>query len=258
MSHLGQAAMRRILGGEGGPHEVGGAAEHILSCESCRARAGSVLEELRAERPGLKGEGPLQWVFGVIDQERQWGVESLAALAEWAELRRLPGRRAQRDRVRMSKACHTAAFFQLVLGDLREEPSWEEAEFLAGLALLSLEAMSQRGQITHAAFSDAQAEVWTVIANTRRLAAEWQRAHQALANAERHLKEGTGEPRLQAGLLSIAASTLADEGHEAQALDALERCRAIYQELSEWALLARTLIKKARHLGRSCASRQLW
>jgi len=147
MSHLGLEALRRILGGEGGAREAENAAEHVVSCDRCRALAGTLLEELRAESPGLQGEGSLQLVFDLIDRERQWGVESLAAIAEWAELRHLPSRRGQRDRVRMTKACHTIAFFNLVLSELNEESSWEEAEFLAGLALLSIEAMSQRQQI---------------------------------------------------------------------------------------------------------------
>jgi tetratricopeptide (TPR) repeat protein len=247
MSHLGLEVMRRVLGGEGGRREAEKAAEHIVSCDRCRAQAATLLEELRAARPGLRGEGPLQLVFDLIDRERQWGVESLAALAEWAELRNL-SRRSQRDRVRMTKACHTIPFFSLVLGELKEEPSWEEAEFLAGLALLSIEAMSQRRQIAQAANNDLQAEVWTAVANARRRAAEWQRAHQALAHAERHLKEGTGDPRLEAGLLSITASTLADEGQESKALVALERCKAIYEDLSEWALFARTLVQMANVL----------
>lgn len=173
------------------------------------------------------------------------GVEHLATIAEWAELRHMPSRRSQRDRVRMTKACHTITFFNFALGELKEESSGEEAEFLAGLALLSVEAMSQRQKITQAASNDLQVEVWTAVANARRRAAEWQRARQALANAERHLKEGTGDPLLKAGLLSITASTLADEGHVSQALDALEECMAIYEGLSEWALLARTLVQMA-------------
>ena len=248
MSHLGQEAMRRVLGGESGPREAESAAEHIVSCDRCRALAGTVIDELRAESPGLRGEGPTQLVFDIIGRERQWGVESLAAIAEWAELRRMPSRRSQRDRVRMAKACHTIAFFNLVLGELKEESSWDEAEFLAGLALLTIEAMSHRQQISQASGSDLQAEVWTAVANARRRAAEWKRTHQALDNAERHLKDGTGDPRLQAGLLSITASTLAEEGHVSQALAALERCRAIYEDLSEWALLARTLVQRANFL----------
>jgi tetratricopeptide (TPR) repeat protein len=248
MSHLGQEVLRRILRGEGGPQETESVAEHLLACDPCRALAATLLGPLRAASPRLRGEGSLQRVFDRIDQEHRCGVEALAAIAEWAELRRLPSRQSQRDRVRMGKACHTLAFFRLLLDELKEAPAWEEAEFLARLALLSVEAMSQRRQITPPAGHDLQAEVWTAVANARRRAAEWSRAHQALANAERHRKEGTGARRLEAGLLSIAASTLADEGHVAQALETLERCRAIYEDLSEWALVARTLVQLANIL----------
>jgi tetratricopeptide (TPR) repeat protein len=248
MSHLGQEALRRILGGEGGPREAENAAEHLVSCDRCRALAATLVDDLRAEDPGLRGKGPLQLVFDLIDRERRWDEESLAAIAEWAEVRHMPSRRSQRDRVRMKKSCHTIAFFKLLLSELKEASSWDEAEFLAGLALLSAEGMRQRQQITQASNHDLQAEVWTAVANARRRAAEWKPAHQALANAEKHRKEGTGEPHLEAGLLSITASTLADEGHVSQALDALERCREIYEDLSEWTLLARTLVKMANVL----------
>jgi tetratricopeptide (TPR) repeat protein len=257
MSHLGQEAMRRILGGEGGPQEVEAAVEHLVSCDPCRALAGTLAGEIRAENPGLAGEGPLHVVLELIDRERQWAVDYLAAVTEWADLRRLPNRRSQRDRVRMTKACHTIAFFHLVLGEIKEASSWDEAEFLAGLALLCIDAMSQRQWITQAADHDFKAEVWTAVANARRRAAEWARMHQALANAERHLKEGTGDPLLEARLLSITASALADEGHIARALEALKRCKAIYRARSEWALLARTLVQTASVVADSDPARGL-
>jgi tetratricopeptide (TPR) repeat protein len=246
MSHLGQEAMRRILAGDGGAQEAENTSEHLVSCSRCRAQARTLLDELRAERPGWRADGPLKLVFDLIDRERQWGVESLAAVAEWAEVQRL-SRRAQRERVRMSKACHSIAFFNLVLGDLKEASTGEAAEFLASLALLSVEAMSHRN-LARVSIGDLQAEIWTAVANTRRKAAEWKRAHQALENAERHRKGGTGDPRLEASLLSITASTLADEGQVSKALEALERCVTIYEKLSEWALLARTLIQMANVL----------
>ena len=247
MSHLELEAMRRILAGKGGPREAESVAEHLDSCDRCLAQAGTLIEELRAEKPGLRGDGPLQPVFDRIDRERRRGEEYLAAFAERAAQRRT-NRRSQRDRVRMTKACHTIAFFNLVLEELREESSWTEAEFLASLALLSVEAMRQRQQITEAAAHDLQAQVWTAVANSRRKAAEWKHTHQALKDAGRHRQQGTGEPRLEAALLSISASTLADEGRSSQALDALDRCTSIYESLSEWALLARTFIKRANIL----------
>lgn len=246
MDHLGQGEMRRILGGEGGHLEAEEAAEHLLSCNRCRAQAASVIEELRAVRPDLCCAGSLQLVLDLVDREHRWGLESLAAIAEWTEVRRLASRHSQRDRVRMSKPCHTLAFFRLVLDELKEAPAWTEAEFLAKLALLSVEAMSPR--ISPAFSNDLQAEVWTAVANTRRRAAEFAKAHQALADAEKRRKAGAGNPLLEAGLLSITASVLADEGHVPEALDALENSLQIYEKLTEGPLLARTLVKKANIL----------
>src|SRR5215204_5876308 len=248
MSHLGREAMRRILGGEGGPEEVGMAVDHLVSCDSCRIRAATLADTLRDRKPGLRKEGPLQLVFDLLDRERQSAVDYLAAVAEWAELQRLTNRRSRRDRVRMTKACHTIAFFNLVLGELKETALWEEAEFLAGLALLCLEAMSQRRLIAQAADHDLKAQLWTAVANKRRRAAEWERTHQALAHAGRHLKEGSRDPLLEAGLLSITASTLADEGQMAQAMEALEKCTVIYRGHAEWALVACTLVQQANIL----------
>lgn len=247
MSHLGQKALRRIFCDHCGSQELEAAADHIVACDLCRALAASLLDGLRAEHPGLQGDGPLQLVFDLIDRDRKRAVESLAAMTEWAELRQT-SRRSQRDRVRMTKACHTIAFFDLALGEIGDAPSWDEAEFLAGLALLAVEGMSQRQQITPAFGNDLQAKVWTALANSRRLAAEWKRAHQALSNAERHRREGTGDPRLEARLLSVSASVLDDEGHVSQAAEALEECRAIYEGLSDWAPLAWTLVQTANIL----------
>ena len=257
MSHLGPEAIRRFLRGEVGSREAERAEEHIVSCDRCRALAGSLVEELGAESLRSQKEGPLQLVLALLERERRWGMESLAAIAEWTELRRLPGRRSQRERVRMSKTCQTIAFFRHVLSELKEESSWEEAEFLAGLALLSVEGMHQRQQIAQDSYDDLQAEAWTAIANARRRAAEWKRAHQALANDFFYFKGVNGDLHLKAGLLSISASTLADEGHVSEALGALEECKAIYDGLSEWALLARMLVQQANILAGTGPSRGL-
>ena len=182
MSHLEPGVLRRILNGDGGGHEVEMAAEHILSCDRCQDLAATLIDERRTERPGLRGEGSLQLVFDLIDRERRSGIEALVAFEEWTGLRRLSSRRSQRDRARMTKSCHTIPFFRLLLSEAKETPAWEESEFVAGLALLILDAMSPR-HLSEAAKNDLQAEVWAAVANRRRRAAEWAKAHPALANA---------------------------------------------------------------------------
>jgi tetratricopeptide (TPR) repeat protein len=237
MSHLGKDALKKILAGQGGIQEAETAAEHLVACPYCRTQA----REFWLVHPELQGEGPLKLVFDLIDKERQWSMEVLAAGMEWIELRQL-SRRSQRDRVRMSKACHTLAFFNLVLGELKETASGEEAEFITSLAVLSVDAMD-RNNLIRVSTNDLKAEVWTAVANARRRTADWRRAQQALDNAERYLKAGTGDSYLEAGLLSIKASTLADQGQADEALEALERCRAIHEGRSEWNLVARALVQ---------------
>jgi tetratricopeptide (TPR) repeat protein len=247
MPHLEQEDMRRILGGASDACVAEEAADHLLACERCRAQAGTLIDELRAARPALRGEGPLRLVFDMVDRERQRGMADLAAVAQRAELRKMASLKSQRDRVKMAKAYHTIAFFRLVMSELGEASSWMEAEHLAALAIGCVDGMSQRN-LAGASAGNLKGEVWTEVANTRRKAAEWKRAHQALADAEKYLKQGTGDRRLEARLLSIKASTLADEGQVSKALEILERCRAIYESLSEKILVARTLVQMAHIL----------
>jgi tetratricopeptide (TPR) repeat protein len=117
--------------------------------------------------------------------------------------------------------------------------------------------MVQRQLVSLDAGYALQAEIWTAVANARRRAAEWGRAQKALDTAKRLLQEGIGNPRLEADLLSITASTLADQGQIPKALEALGKCSTIYENLSEWALLARALVKMANVLEPSEPARGL-
>jgi hypothetical protein len=248
MSHLGQEVLQWVLAGEGASKEVESFTVHLLSCDRCRNLLEVVAEELPVNQLKAQQTGSLKPVFDVIEKERHSSLEALTGIAEWAALRRLPSRRSQRDRVRMSKGCHTLAVFRLMLEEVDENPAWDEAEFLASLAFLSLEAMSQRQKIAPATKSDLEAEIWIVVANARRRAAEWEKAHRALNLAQRSRQAGTRDCRLEAKYLAIYASTMADEGHTLEALNALESCKAIYQGLSDWPLLARTRVKTANVL----------
>ena len=49
MFHLGLEVLRRVLRGEGTVREAEVVAEHVVSCDPCRALAGTLIDELRAE-----------------------------------------------------------------------------------------------------------------------------------------------------------------------------------------------------------------
>jgi tetratricopeptide (TPR) repeat protein len=95
------------------------------------------------------------------------------------------------------------------------------------------------------AAGDFLAEVWTEVANVRRLAAEWNLARAALRKAEEHLARGSGAPLIRGRRLSVGASLSADQGQIAEALAILAECRALYEKERAWPLVARTLIKMA-------------
>lgn len=168
-------------------------------------------------------------------------VAPLLARALWSRIRR-EARRRQQELVRESPGCHTRAFAELLLGELRAAASRDEAEFTGSLALRAAEGLAEP------AVDDFLAEVWTEVANVRRIAAEWQQARAALRRAEAHLAHGAGNPLLKARLQSVAASLAGDEGRRGEALQILVECEALYEGRGAGRLLARTLVQMAHTL----------
>jgi tetratricopeptide (TPR) repeat protein len=170
-------------------------------------------------------------------------VEPLLARALWSGLRR-ETRRQQRARVERSPEYQTSAFVELLLAALRQAQYRDEAEFTASLAVQAIGPMDAPSPLKH----DLQAQIWTEIANARRVASEWKKAGAALLQAGKHLTEGSGDPLLKARAQSISASLLADQGRQAEALKALEACVELYQGQGAWPLVGRTLVKAAHTL----------
>jgi tetratricopeptide (TPR) repeat protein len=170
-------------------------------------------------------------------------VEPLLARALWSRIRCEP-RKKQQQRVAESPECHTATFAELLFAGVRQAPSREEAEFTASLALQAIRSLEAPALSKH----DLQAQLWTEVANVRRVASAWSQANAALLQARKHLAEGSGDPLLQARAQSISASLFADQGRHVEALAALEECVELYESQGTTALVARTLVKMAHTL----------
>jgi tetratricopeptide (TPR) repeat protein len=166
-------------------------------------------------------------------------IAPLLARAVWSGIRR-ETRKTQQTRVAASSECHTGAFADLLLAELRGAGSRDEAEFIASLALRSAEGMSDP-----AAAQDFLAQVWTEVGNVRGIAAEWHPARAALRRADEQLARGSGAPLIKGRILSVAASLCADQGQIAEALAILDECRALYEGAKAWPLVARTLVQVA-------------
>jgi tetratricopeptide (TPR) repeat protein len=245
MSHPTVDALKEALQGEVADDESRRLAQHLAICPSCRALAGSLA--IKPDGAQRKRENPLENVVQIAEAERLRTVESLTALAVWAEVKSLPSKSAQRDRVIQSPTCHTRTFFEALLSDLRSVDSLDQSELLGNLALLAVQGMDGR-KYSAKLKNDLLAEVWIEVGNARRIGAEWVHATTALKRADQHLKAGTGKPALLARSFSIAAALRADQGHRSEAVDILEGCRDIYADLRDWPLVARTLVQAANIL----------
>jgi len=240
MAHVSKETLRRLAAGDAGEAEVERLAQHALACQPCRALAASHLADMAAR---AKREGPLKALVELTRLESEKAVEALLARADWSSFRGL-SRKAQKDRVIQSRACHSWAFLEVLLAELRSASSREESEFLASLASLAVQGMDAK-KYPAALKNDFLGGVWTEVANVRRRGAEWQQAAIALRRAEQYLAEGTGSPLPKARTLSITASLRAEQGHLSEAVALLERCRQIYETSRDWPLVARTLVKMA-------------
>lgn len=235
MAHLTREDIVRAC--DGGRTEVERIAAHLANCRACRALAAGILgnRTAAAKRP------PILKVLGELATfEKEMAAKRILAKAELAGLRRLKWG-ARKERVILSRLCHTPAFLDAILDTLRKPRPRDESESLANLALLAVQGIAASEEFRN----DLLAMVWIEAANARRIRGEWQNARAALLRAEELSAAGTGDSAIRARWLSIAGSFQHDQGRQTEAMAALEECQRTYSDRGEWQLVGRTLITMA-------------
>jgi hypothetical protein len=111
--------------GEAAEVEAETLAQHALTCQPCRALVAGHIEEIAAR---VMREGPLKALVELTRTDSEKALDVLLARAEWSSCRRLT-RRAQKDRVIQLRACHSWAFVEILLAELRSASSWEESGY---------------------------------------------------------------------------------------------------------------------------------
>ncbi|HEY0557289.1 MAG TPA: hypothetical protein VGG20_23740, partial [Thermoanaerobaculia bacterium] len=186
--------------------------------------------------------GGIRETVKLVDAESEFLVSGLLARAEWENLRRLP-KDAQGDRLALSRTCHTREFLSLLLGVVKRPSTRAEAETAARLSILAIKGLDPR-EWPDFERNKLAASVWIELANSRRLAAEWDAADDALKRATPLIKDSLVEARW----LSISASLQSDRGFRSDAIERLEKRRCLYEAENDWLSVARTLVQMANIL----------
>ena len=236
---LPEASSRRVVG-----HLLGG-------CEACRDR---VRQHLRLPREQGSTASEYDGVFesALLKCAERIPVE-LADLAEgallWPKLRDNPvGRRMML--ARNLPKYRTAGVLEALFRDYREglwrEP--DEGLEIAELGLAIAEKLdASRYRVTRLA--DLQGEALAIGANASRRASRPREAAQRLKQAAQRIEEGTGNPLLEAQLLTYQGNHWQTCRRFEAAAGAFGRAEQVYQCIGEPHLAARSLVARAEAIG---------
>ncbi len=244
--HYPPDTLARLLDGRADEAEVMRAMHHLARCRPCLAAAQEHLAAV--DRPPLRLAAARAAFLRFLEQERRSAVEDLEARAWWADLRELSPAEQVR-KVRSVAALWTLPVFEAIVGEAntlgRSDPFLGES--IAGVAFAVVEQLPEP-RYSRALKNDLRGEALIVIANCRRIGADWQGSAEALAVARENLAQGTGDAGLEARRLSIQASLYSDTGNFEKALSCAKRAVEIYRELEDWQGVAHNLVKEGNCL----------
>lgn len=245
MRHLSEDEIIRTLVGTASSAEASAVFAHVLDCPVCATRSEGLLDRVGHTKAG-------NLLRDCLDLGQDAAVGMLLADLQWAEIHAL-GSKAQKERIATTQACKTPQFTRLLLGELSRGDSWEENEKLASVIAASINSMDQKAYPLEAK-NDFRAELMIELANSRRRAAEWKRADEALAKAKEFLGSGSEAASLRARFFAVFGSLEADRRNLSQAVMAFEESLEIYRGLGQTNKVARTLFQIADTLSISDAN----
>ena len=250
--HFLRSALRRVFSGHAAQHEMDDAVPHMAHCRPCWELAARVIAELRQEDLLVHPSDARGAVLVLLEEEERKAVNRLLTRGGWAELKGLAGEE-QLDGIKADPSLQTQEMFDTLIEEAsflaQEDPHLgEETAYVAH----ALAGLLPESRFSEPFKNDLQSEAMLVIANSRRLVADWRGSAAALQAARSHLKRGTGEAVRQARLLSIQASLASNTGHLEQALALLARAVAIYDREEDTASVASVAVKVANTLLAAC------
>lgn len=243
--HFTALALRQLLIGPAYEAETARAIHHLGTCPPCLAKAAECCAQMKADQSFHLGATDSRMALvTLIDEQASGDVGTLRARGLWAEIREMSPAEQVR-KIRSTLALQSISMFETILGDARATGLSDpfRGESTAGLAYVVIDRLP--GRYSQEFKNDLRGEAMTVVANCRRIAADWSGSTDAIEEAGRHLAKGTGDPGLEAQLLSIHASLRTDTGDLERALKLVRRAAEIFGSVDDWEGVARTTVKEA-------------
>jgi tetratricopeptide (TPR) repeat protein len=181
----------------------------------------------------------------ILAAEANGWIEVATARSWWAKIKDLTPQ-GQVKKIRSTLALQSLPVFEEILADAKSTALSDPflGESLVRAALTVADLLPEPGY-SRALKNDLRGEAMTVVANCRRLAADFSGSTAAIEEARRHLTQGTGDPSLEAGYLSIRCSLCTDLGTLEKALAYVRRAVELFRELEDWQAVAHNAVLEA-------------
>jgi tetratricopeptide (TPR) repeat protein len=181
----------------------------------------------------------------LLEAEVSTSVEALKARSWWAEVKDLDPN-TQIAKIRSTAAMQSLSVFDTILAEAKASGLFDPflGESLVGVAM-ALADLLPEPQHPWRLKNDLRGEAMVVVANCRRLGADFSGSKAAIEKARRYLAQGTGDLAPEARLLSIHCSLCTDIGDLEKALIYVRRAVEIFRELEDWQALAHNAVKES-------------
>lgn len=260
--HVARNQMEKFFRSEASRGESEEIVRHLVSgCPHCLGlaqevglRSGFLTEDDLADldqlgEPQAYAEAFLHLLRETDETERRLAHEKLRAVGQWAEIEGLSSPE-RLWRVRNDPRLQNWGLFERLLEKFREL-SWRDPAQgvdVAHLALAVAERLDPERYGTTKVF-DFQAAAWATVANSKRIASDFEGAEESFQEARQRLRSGTGDVLQEASLISLEASLFKDLGKLEQAASHLERAIQIYRSVEDRHLEGRMLVQQSEALG---------
>lgn len=249
-SHISTQEMEHLFSLAATEAEVSFGVGHIVDCSLCWNRAAGFIAALKSSKELMvprrgKGHPPeeryrdaREALVTLLELEEARSIGQLCAKAWWTELRELSPRE-QAQKLDSVVAIQKREVVEAIIHEAKLMSSRDPfgAEHLATSARKLVDRLPE-GEFSLPVKNGLKLSATTVVANSRRLAGDWQGAFAAISEARRYLIGGVVGPEQRAFLVAMHACLVCDTGHLEEAVLLLAQAEDFYKEAGDFKGLA--------------------